>query len=515
MGADAPVLRVTGLSKAFRGTHALVDVSLDVLPGEIHALVGHNGSGKSTLTKVLSGYHHPDRGSVAIRGTVVDLPLTADDLRRLGVAFVHQDLGLVETMSVVENLRVGRFETGFAGRVRWRRERERARQLLESFDLHVDPTVPVAKLSQAQRVIVAVMRALQDVQGRSDSGLLVLDEPTSALPAGEVELLFAAMRTVAASGVGILFVTHDLDEVFRITDRVTALRDGRRVATEPTRQLTHESLVELVIGRKLGQLYPPSKDARAGATLLRVTGVSGETVRDVSFDLRRGEILGLTGLIGAGQDELPYLIYGARPARSAAIEFKGRPLGAPSPARCQEAGIVLVPSDRKRLSTVPRATVTENVTLPSLREFRVRGRIDLGRERTAVERVLERFDVRPRDPGRPISTLSGGNQQKVVLGRWLRLNPDVVLLHEPTQGVDIGARQAIFEILRDAAAGGTSILYASAEYEDLANVCDRVLVMYRGQVVSELEGDRLSKEEIAAHCYGTASDASAAGSSHS
>lgn len=415
---------------------------------------------------------------------------------------MHQDLGLVETMSVVENLRIGRFETGFGGRIRWRRERERTRQLLERLNLDIDPTVEVGKLSQAQRVIVAVMRALQDVQGRSHSGLLVLDEPTSALPAHEVDLLFAAMRTVAASGVGVLFVTHDLDEVFHITDRVTALRDGRRVATVRTPDLNHDSLVGLVIGRKLGQLYPPSK-GRAGATLLRVSGLSGETVQDVSFDLRRGEILGLTGLIGAGQDELPYLIYGAREPLSATIELNGRSLGVPSPRRCQDAGMVLVPSDRKLLSTVPRATVTENVTLPSVDEFRANGRIQLQRERAVVERVLEQFDVRPRDPNRPISTLSGGNQQKVVLGRWLRLDPEVVLLHEPTQGVDIGARQAIFEILRDSAAGGTSIVYASAEYEDLAHVCDRVLVLHRGQVVGELEGDSLSKEEIAAHCYGT------------
>ncbi len=267
MTARAPILAVEGLTKAFGGTRALIDVSLEVRPGEVHALVGQNGSGKSTLIKILSGYHLADGGAVAIRGRPVRLPLPPGDLRRLGIAFVHQDLGLVETMSVVENLRVGRYETGLGRRILWKRERERARALLRRLGVDIDPDAPVARLSQAERVIVAVMRALQDVEAHAESGLLVLDEPTSALPAGEVELLFSSIRRVANSGAGVLLVTHDVDDVFRVGDRVTVLRDGRRAATRETASLSEDSLITLIVGRELGELYPPSGPAAEGTLL--------------------------------------------------------------------------------------------------------------------------------------------------------------------------------------------------------------------------------------------------------
>jgi ribose transport system ATP-binding protein len=500
--ATAPILAVEGLTKAFGGTRALIDVSLDVRPGEVHALVGQNGSGKSTLIKILSGYHVADAGAVAIRGSPMRLPPPPSELRRLGIAFVHQDLGLVETMSVVENLRVGRYETGFGRRILWKRERMRTKSLLRRLGLDIDPDVPVARLSQAERVIVAVMRALQDVEDHAESGLLVLDEPTSALPAGEVESLFSSIRRVVGSGAGVLLVTHDVDDVFRVSDRVTVLRDGRRVATEDTASLSEHALITLIVGRELGELYPPSSAAGQG-TLLEVKDLSGQVAHDVSFTLRSGEVLGLTGLIGAGHDEVPYLIYGASNG-TGTIELDGRPLGTPSPERCKDAGIVLVPTDRKRRSTIPAATVAENVTLGALSSFTRGPRLDHRLERTAVEEALRLFQVRPADPGRPLLTLSGGNQQKAVLARWLRLEPRVALLHEPTEGVDVGARRGIFEILLGAVARGTSVVYASAEYEDLAHICDRVLVFRRGRVVSELEGDQLRHDVIAARCYATA-----------
>jgi len=502
---SSPVLAVEGLSKAFGATQALDGVSLDVLPGEVHALLGQNGSGKSTLIKILSGYHQPDAGGISIRGERVRLPLPAGELRRLGVAFVHQDLALVETMSVLENLRVGRYETGRGRRILWRRERARARELLRRFDFDVDPNAPVSSLSQTERVIVAVMRALQDMEAGGGSGLLVLDEPTSALPVEEVGTLFAAVRQVTAAGSGVLFVTHDVDEVFRISDRVTVLRDGRLVATLERAWLDHQALVKLIVGRELVDLYPPSSGGGEG-TVLEVRGLSGEHTAGVSFSVRRGEILGLTGLIGAGHDEVPYLVYGATAASAGEIELDGRPLGRPAPQRSKQAGIALLPTDRQRLSGIPGATVKENITLPDLGSFRRRRGLDHRRERTAVERVLHAFEIRPNDPERPLSTLSGGNQQKTVLARWLRLEPRVLLLHEPTQGVDVGARSGIFQILREAVERGTSVVYASAEYEDLAHVCDRVLVFRRGRIVSELSGESLRHDVIVSHCYGGAGE---------
>jgi ribose transport system ATP-binding protein len=483
------LLSVRDLRKSFGGTQALKGVSLDVRGGEVHGLVGQNGSGKSTLIKILSGYHEPDAGEVAV-------PAEA------GLDFVHQDLGLVPTLSALENLRVGRYETGRLRRIHWRSERRRVASLLQRFDLDIDPNTPIERLSQAERAVVAIMRAIDDLEEHHGAGVLVLDEPTAALPAHEVGRLFSAIRRITESGSGVLFVTHNLDEVFEITDRVTVIRDGARVHTGPTAELTERALIELIVGHELGDLYPVVR-GEAAEPAMEVESLSGSVVKDVSFAAHRGEIVGLTGLVGAGQDELPYLLYGATLVSGGQVRVAGRLLEHPSPQRSLAAGVVLLPADRQRHSAIPGATVKENVTLPVLRRFRRGLRLDHRGERTAVQEVLGRFDVRPADPDRPLVKLSGGNQQKALLARSLRMDPLVLLLHEPTQGVDVGARRGIFEILRDAAAAGASIVYSSIEYEDLANVCDRVLVFRRGRLVAELEGERLTKEAIAAHCYQT------------
>jgi ribose transport system ATP-binding protein len=484
-----PLLTVRDLSKSFGGTHALKGVSLDVRAGEVHGLVGQNGSGKSTLIKILSGYHAPDAGEVA---------MAADS----ALDFVHQDLGLVPTMSALENLRVGRYETGRLHHIKWRSERRRVAALLQRFDLDIDPETPVERLSQAERAIVAIMRAINDLEEHHGAGVLVLDEPTAALPAHEVGRLFSAVRRISDSGSGVLFVTHNLDEVFEITDRVTVLRDGAKVRTATTAELDEKGLIELIIGRELGEMYPVVAGRVADAAL-DVKGLSGAVVENLTFTSHRGEIVGLTGLVGAGHDEVPYLVYGASVPSAGTVAVEGHVLDRPGPARSLAAGLVLLPADRHRLSAIPGATVKENVTLPVLGQFRRGPRLDHRAERTAVQEVLARFDVRPADPDRPLVKLSGGNQQKALLARSLRMNPRVLLLHEPTQGVDVGARRGIFEMLRDAVGGGASIVYASIEYEDLANVCDRVLVFRRGRLVAELEGESLTQEAIAAHCYQT------------
>jgi ribose transport system ATP-binding protein len=444
--SSAPLLSIEGLTKSFGGTRALDGVSLEVRAGEVHGLVGQNGSGKSTLIKVLSGYHVPDAGSVTLDGAPMKLPLTLKEQRRHGLEFVHQDLGLVPTMPIVENLRVGRYDTAALGRIRWRAERAQARELMRRFGLDTDPRLPVERLSQSERAVVAIMRALHDLEEHEGDGLLVLDEPTAALPAHEVHRLFDAVRRVRDAGSGVLIVTHNLDEVFEITDRVSVLRDGRLVADRPTVELDERELIRLIVGRELGVLHPASV-AAASDTALEVIELRGRVADGASFSIRRGEVLGGQGAV----------------------------LG---------------------------ATVKENVTLPALGSFRGRfGRLDHRRERTAVQALLEQFDVQPSEPDRPMLTLSGGNQQKALLARCLSMRPRVLLLHEPTQGVDVGARRGIFEILRDAADDGAAVMYSSIEYEELANVCDRVLVFRRGQVVAQLEGEALTKEAIVAHCY--------------
>jgi ribose transport system ATP-binding protein len=501
--SSAPLLSIEGLTKSFGGTRALAGVSLDVRAGHVHGLVGQNGSGKSTLIKILSGYHVPDHGSVRVNGKPVKVPLTLREQRRNGIEFVHQDLGLVTTMPIVENLRIGRYGTAALGRIRWREERRRAQELMRRFDLDADPRLPVERLSQSERAIVAIMRALHDLEQHEGSGVLVLDEPTAALPAHEVHRLFDAIRRVRDAGSAVLIVTHNLDEVFEITDRVSVLRDGRIVADRGTAELEEAELIRLIVGRELRMLYPAG-ETTASDTTLEVCELRGRVADGVSFIVRRGEVLALTGLVGAGHDEVPYLVYGASPPVGGITRLGGVTVTDPSPSRSKAAGLVLLPADRQGQSAVLGATVKENVTLPALDSFRGRlGRLEHRRERTVVNALLERFDVQPPEPDRPMLTLSGGNQQKALLARCLSMRPRVLLLHEPTQGVDVGARQGIFEILRDAAADGVAIVYSSVEYEDLANVCDRVLVFRRGRVVAQLEGRALSKEAIVAQCYQT------------
>ena len=500
---SASLLSVDALAKSFGGTDALRGVSLEVRAGEVHGLVGQNGSGKSTLVKILSGYYVPDAGSVRLGGQPAKLPMTLKELRRRGIEFVHQDLGLVATMSILENLRVGRFATGAVGRIRWRNERARARELLRRFDVDADPDLPVERLSQAERAIVALMRALHDLEQQEGAGLLVLDEPTAALPAHEVHRLFDAIRRVRDAGSGVLIVTHNLDEVFEITDRVSVLRDGALVAVRPTAELGERQLIELIVGRKLDGMHA-HKPRAASDTALEVVGLSGRVVDSASFSARRGEVLGLTGLVGAGHDEVPYLVYGAVEGAGGQIRLDGAVLDEPTPPRSQERGVMLLPADRQAQAAVPAASVKENVTLPSLASFRGRlARLDHRRERTAVQALLERFEVQPAQPDRPMFTLSGGNQQKALLARCLSMRPRVLLLHEPTQGVDVGSRRGIFEILRGAARDGAAVVYSSVEYAELANICDRVFVFSRGRVVAELEGAALTKEAIVAHCYQT------------
>jgi ribose transport system ATP-binding protein len=506
---DRPILSIRDVSKSFGSTRALDRVSIDVGPGEIHALLGQNGSGKSTLIKILSGFHASDDGSVELRGEPLQLPLPAAELRRLGLAFVHQELGLVDTLSVLENVRVGRFETGVGWRIRWRSERARTRALLRRFDLDVDPRTPVGSLGRTERAIVAIIRALDDMRtlagegGPDRGGLLVLDEPTASLPEDEVRLLFETMRRVTESGSSVLFVTHRLEEVLAVCDVVSVLRDGRHVATERTRALDEPRLIELILGRPLDALYP-DVEHEAAEPVLEVAGLGGATVRDVSFRVRSGEIVGLTGLVGAGYDEVPYLVYGARRATEGVVTIGGDAVGAASPHRARRLGVALLPGDRQRQAGIPRATVKENVTLPVLRRYSRLGRLEHRRERRDVRGVLERFRVRPPDPDRPLASLSGGNQQKALLARWVETRPRVLLLHEPTQGVDVGSRRDIFELLQGAVAGGTAVVYASAEHEDLAHLCDRVLVFRRGRLARELSGAGLTKQSIASACYAAA-----------
>lgn len=497
------VLDVRRVSKTFGGVRALDDVSLELRSGEVHGLLGQNGSGKSTLIKMLSGYHAPDPGgSLAVDGRKIDLPLAPGQAHGLGIAFVHQDLGLVGELSVIDNLRVGRFPRFH--RISWHRERRRVRQILDSFGLEVDPEARINSLTDIERALVAIVRAVADLQEVEGHGVLVLDEPTVHLPHDSIERLFDAMRRVAADGRAVLFVSHRLAEVLDVTDRVTVLRDGRNVGTVNTPDASEDQLIELILGSALDQVPPEATRKVNGEVVLSADSVSSVNVDDFSIELRRGECVGLTGLLGGGFAEISYLLYGAHPASGdLSIAGRHRSLEDVTPSRSIADGVVLVPANRPRDAVVGSLDVGQNVGLPLLSRHQRQGRLRLGELRNEVQTLLGDFNVRPASPERKIETLSGGNQQKAVLGKWMHLQPKVLLLHEPTQGVDVGARMEIFREIAAATERGTAVIIASCEHEDLSRLCDRVLIFRAGRVVCELEGTSVTEDRILTECYGS------------
>lgn len=496
-----PALAARGISKSFGGTQALDGVGLTVQTGEVHGLVGENGSGKSTLIKILAGYHAPDPGGeLEVGGRPVALPLRPGEPRRLGLSFVHQDLGLIPSLSVLENIRLGELAAARGLRISWKDLQRRARDTLARYRIELDVTARVAELGPVERALVAIVRAAEEMPPRG--GLLVLDEPTAFLPRRETDRLLTLVREIAASGASVLFVSHDLDEVRATTDRVTVLRDGRSLGTRPTGEVASEDLVELLVGRRLGGWRRAPRPPKEG-TAASVGGLSGAGVGDVSFDVRRGEVLGLTGLAGAGFADVVALLCGARSANAGRLTLDGTilDLSALTPAAALEAGIVFLPGDRHRDGGVDSLSVADNVTLPGLERYSKRGVLRRSRQLEDAWALLEEFDVRPRDPRLPYGALSGGNQQKALVAKWLGTEPRLLLLDEPTRGVDVGARRQIFGLIRSTAAADTAVVCASTDYEQLAAICDRVLVFAAGGIVGELAGNDLAAERIAEACY--------------
>jgi ribose transport system ATP-binding protein len=502
--AAPPAVAARRISKRFGGAQALYEVSIAVQRGEVHGLLGENGSGKSTLVNVLAGYHVPQPGGeLQIGGLRVELPLSPSEAGELGLAFVHQDLGLIPSLNVTENVRIAELATASGPYISWSRERRLAQAVLDRLGLEIDPTAIVADLPIMQRAQVAIARAVGELTARGtgeSGGLLVLDEAAAHLPRMERHRLYALVREVAAAGTAILFVSHDLGEALAITDRITVLRDGRNAATLDTCDADAGRLIELIVGVAPRSApvapTPPAPSVRAvGAT---ITGLSGAVVRDVSFAIGAGEIVGLTGLVGSGFNEIAYLLYGALPARGGWLALGGLfDLADMSPARALAAGIALVPGDRARDGGVASLSVGANVTLPTLDRYTRRR----GMDRRAMDRdvgaLLARQDVRPADPAVLLGELSGGNQQKALLAKWIGAGPQLLLLDEPTSGVDVGARAQIAATLGALARDGVAMLCASSDPHELALLCHRVLVFGEGTVCSELAGVELTPARIA------------------
>jgi ribose transport system ATP-binding protein len=493
--SDVPALEIRGLSKTFPGQRALIEFDLRLAAGEIRALVGQNGCGKSTVVKILAGFHAPDPGSeVLVGGEPMSLG-TLGAGESAGLRFVHQDLGLVEAISTVENMALGHGYSTSHGRIRWRQETAAAHAALSRLGYDIDVRAPVSTLGVSERTAVAIARALSP--RRTPARVLVLDEPTAALPWAEVDRLFALIRTIRMSGVAVLFVSHHLPEVFGLADSVTVMRDGRLVTTRPVAGLDEPSLIELMIGRRpehagpgTGEPQPDSAPALIGRDL------SGKVVRDLDLSLQAGEIVGVAGITGSGREEIAGLLFGAA-SRGGQLHVAGREIPAQRPDLAMSAGIGFVPAERHRNAAFLGATIRENITIVGPQANLVSGFLRKGRERADVAVWLDRLQVRPPHSELQLEKLSGGNQQKVILARWLRQEPRVLLLDEPTQGVDVGAKADIHVLIEQAAAGGAAVLVASTDNEELARLCSRVLIIKNGRVGAELhrpqiDGDRLT-----------------------
>jgi ribose transport system ATP-binding protein len=490
------MLRIEHLSKTFPGQVALSDVGIEVEAGEVHALVGQNGSGKSTLIKVLAGYHQPDPGEATawLNGE----PLVLGDGQAAtgaGIRFVHQDLGLVGSVSAVENiaLTVG-YHTGRGRRIRWRDETRRTREALAALGLSdVDVKVPINSLPPSQRTAVAIARAL--VGWENGATLLVLDEPTATLPGDDVERLFQVIHRLKDQGISILYVSHHLDEVFELADRVTVLRDGERVATKPVSELDHMALVELIVGHRIE--ITTATDANAsGAPLLTVRDLRGGTVRGADLDVYPGEIVGLAGITGSGREHLLGLIAGQIPREDGHVVLEGTEIANYQPRQAINTGVAFVPAERALRGVVGPMNVRENLSISDVSRHFVRGRLRRRAEVAETKHWIDRLSIKTSSTEAMIGSLSGGNQQKVMFGKALRLSPKLLLLDEPTQGIDIGAKDQIHRLIDEAAASGMATLVASTDTDELVRLCHRVVVLANGFVKMTLVGDHITTEKI-------------------
>jgi ribose transport system ATP-binding protein len=497
------LLSVSNVSKSYEGVHALRGVSLSVNPGEIRAIMGENGAGKSTLIKILAGVVRADRADIAIGGQ----PVVIDDPQasfRHGLRFIHQELNIVPTVSVAENIFLGRpYPRRLGPFIAWDRLAAEGRKALARIGVsHIDPRRKMAWLGFGDRMLVRLSSAFVE-SGREDSPrIYVMDEPTAALTANEAERLFEVLRQIRRSGASVIYVSHRLDEVTRLCDRVTVLRDGEVVATRPVREVSHDEIIDMMIGRRGTDAYPRPTAPASHQVAIEVRGLEGVGVGPVSFDVMKGEIVGLAGLAGAGQSELLRLLMSADRPSAGAIAFAGfeRPTG---PTSSWARGVAYIPPDRRSEGLVLSMTVAENISLPHLRHLS-RGGVLLAHRR---ERALARarsadVRLRARGPRQRCHELSGGNQQKVAFAKALAGTPKVLLLDEPTRGVDVGAKFDIYSVIRDMSAAGVAVVINSSDFPELLGVCDRIMVMHDGKIGAVVQAGDVGEEALLRHCFG-------------
>jgi rhamnose transport system ATP-binding protein len=493
------LLQATNITKSFAGVHALRHVSFDLRPGEVHALVGENGAGKSTLIKIITGAHQADEGSLEVRGHLVqhNSPMLS---RALGIAAIYQQPALFPDLTVAENIAIG-LEPGDGWRpVRWGKRRRRARALLERVGASIDPDAVVAGLTMPEQQLVEIARALG-----ADARILIMDEPTASLSEREVERLFRVIRDLRGRGVGIIYISHRLGELFQVADRVTVLRDGRTIDTRPIGEVDRAELIRLMVGREITAVFPKQAVPLGDVVLeLRGVGCRESGVSGVSFAVRAGEILGLAGLVGAGRTELARVLFGLTPADAGQIRLRGRPVVIRSPSQAVGLGLAYVPEDRRRHGVILDLPVAPNTTLAILKRISTLGWLSFARERELAASFVRRLGVKAASPDAPVGDLSGGNQQKVAVARWLATEPAVLILDEPTQGIDIGAKAEIHRLMGELAARGLAILMISSELPEILGMSDRIAVMQAGRVTGILDRSAATQEKVLALALGHA-----------
>ncbi len=499
--APAPVVALDAITKTFPGVTALSDVSLELHPGEVTALVGENGAGKSTVVKILTGIYRPDHGTIRVNGAPVQFA-AAQDASRAGITAIHQETVLFDELTVAENIFIGHAPRTRAGLINTRRMRTRARALLDSIDAEIDVGVRLRDLGIASKHLVAIARALS-----IDAQVVIMDEPTAALSHKEIQELYALVERLKAQGKAILFISHKFDEIFRIADRYTVFRDGRFVGAGPMAEVTEDALVRMMVGRSVETIFP-ARARKPGEIVLQVEGYSHPTeFEDISFSLREGEILGFYGLVGAGRSEVMQALFGiTRPSRGTA-RIGGTAATIRAPAQAIRAGIVYVPEDRGTQGAIRGLPIFQNVTLPSLRRTSRHGFLKLAEEFRLAREYTGRLDLRAAALDQALGNLSGGNQQKVVIAKWLATRPRVIILDEPTKGIDIGSKAAVHEFMAELAAEGLAVIMISSEIPEILGMADRAIVMREGRIAAEVAGGDLSPEILVRHAAGITQDA--------
>ncbi len=499
----SPILEMRGISKAFPGVKALEDVALALYPGVVTALVGENGAGKSTLVKILTGVYAPDDGTIRLGETDTTIP-DAEAAFHLGVTAIHQETVLFDELTVTENIFLGHQITGRFGLLDWKAMRERARTILAELEVDLDPDMRLRDLAIARKHLVAIARALS-----VEAKIVIMDEPTASLSHKEVEELYAIIAKLKREGKAILFISHKFEEIFRIADRYAVFRDGRAVGEGMVGDVTPDQLIALMVGREVGQVFP-KRGASLGDVVFSVEGLCHPTeFADISFDLRRGEILGFYGLVGSGRSEVMQALFGITRPSAGTVRLDGRDLAVRRPADAVDAGLVYVPEERQRQGAILALPVFENMTLPSLGRITRKGFLDLAREFDLARAYASRLDLRASSLSQEVGTLSGGNQQKVVIGKWLATQPRVIILDEPTKGIDVGSKAAVHAFMNELTGHGAAVVMVSSELPEILGMSDRVIVMREGRVAGRFERADLDAETLVRAATGNVAEAAA------